>query len=116
MKFLADEGVESMMVKAIRDQGYDITYIVEMERGISDEEVLKLATTENRILITRDKDFGELAFFKKKLHSGIILNRLAGLHISRKIEILLNVLNTHEKELYGSFTVIQPGTVRIRKV
>ncbi|MEM8901798.1 MAG: DUF5615 family PIN-like protein, partial [Bacteroidota bacterium] len=90
--------MEGLIVDAIRNRGHDITYIVEMERGISDEEVPKLATTENRILITRDKDFGELAFFKKKLHSGIILNRLAGLSGSRKIEILLSVLQTHGEE------------------
>jgi len=87
-----------------------------MERGIDDEKVLSIAKDEDRILITRDKDFGELVYLLKKLHAGIILNRLAGISTRKKAEIILQVAETYSKELYGSFTVIQLGNVRIRKM
>ena len=116
MKFLADEGVEGFIVYSLRAANYDIKYIVEMERGIDDEEVLAIAKQEDRILITRDKDFGELVFLLKKLHSGIILNRLAGISTPKKADMVLQVMNKYAEDLYGSFTVIQPGNVRIRKI
>lgn len=116
MKFLADEGIEGLIVERFRQEGYDIKYIVEMERGIGDDEVLSIAREEDRILITRDKDFGELVYLLKKLHAGIILNRLAGLPTSKKAEIVLQVIKTYSEELYGSFTVIQPGIVRIKNL
>lgn len=62
MKFLADEGIEGMIVTAFREQACDVKYILEMEGGITDEEVLSISRDEDRILITRDKDFGELVF------------------------------------------------------
>ena len=116
MKFLADEGVEGLIVQSLRDAGFDTLHIMEMVRGITDEEVLAIAKNEDRILITRDKDFGELVFLLGKLHAGIILNRLAGLKTEKKVELLLEVLDTYADELYGSFTVIQPSNVRIRKM
>lgn len=62
MKFVADEGVDAPIVKRLRENGHDAFYIAESDRGISDEEVLEIANAESRILITRDKDFGELVF------------------------------------------------------
>lgn len=116
MKFLADEGVEGVIVDYLRATGYDTKYIIEMERGIDDETVLSIARQEDRILITRDKDFGELVYLLNKLHSGIILNRLAGLSAIKKAELVTQVIKTYSHELYGSFTVIQPGAIRIKKL
>jgi len=114
--FLADEGVDGPIVYLLREKGFDVEYIAEFDAGIDDEEVLKIANDDNRILITRDKDFGELVYRLKKIHSGIILNRLAGLKSKTKAEQVLTVIEKYEDELYGSFTVIQPGIVRIRSL
>ena len=74
-----------------------------------------IAVEDDRILITQDKDFGELVYLQKKLHAGIILLRLLGLKPKRKAEIVLSIIQQHENELYKSFTVIQQGLVKIRK-
>ncbi|HWB62971.1 MAG TPA: DUF5615 family PIN-like protein [Chitinophagales bacterium] len=58
MKFLADEGVDRSIVDCLRKSGYDVYYVIDEERSREDDVLLHLATTEKRILITRDKDFG----------------------------------------------------------
>ena len=62
MKFLADEGVDKQIVDRLRQDGHSVWYVAEMEPGISDDEVLTIANQENAILLTADKDFGELIF------------------------------------------------------
>jgi hypothetical protein len=66
--------------------------------------------------MTRDKDFGELAYRDKKVHTGIILNRLFELSSERKAEIVSKVVRDFGEELIGAFTVIQPGKIRMRKM
>ncbi len=77
MKFLADENVSRTLVVKLRLEGFDVKDIKEKQLyGISDEDVLKIAVKEKRIIITHDKDF--LDFFNKSvLHSGIILLRFS---------------------------------------
>jgi len=67
MKFLADECCDDGMVKYLREKGIDVTYIQESKSGIADSQVLSEAYQEKRILITEDKDFGELVYrFKNR--------------------------------------------------
>jgi len=115
MNLVADEGVDAQMVIMLRELGHDVYYIVEEEPGIDDRTILEKANSENRILITQDKDFGELIYRMKMIHSGIILIRLMGLKASVKTEILKKVILNHEDNLSGSLVVIQPGAIRIRK-
>lgn len=82
MKLLADEGVDRQIVALIRDEGHDVAYVLEMEPGISDEAVLDLANREARILLTADKDFGELVFRQGLLAPGVILIRLSALRVA----------------------------------
>jgi len=116
MKFLADEGIDLPIVETLRNSGYDVYYIAESAVGILDTAILKKSNDENRILMTRDKDFGELAFRDKMVHSGIILNRLHELSAENKARIVLKVIEDYQSELIGSFTVIQPNKIRIRKL
>jgi predicted nuclease of predicted toxin-antitoxin system len=62
MKIVADEGVDRQVVEALRGENHDVTYIAELAPGISDEEVLQLANERDALLLTTDKDFGELVF------------------------------------------------------
>ena len=116
MKFLADEGVDRQIVLRLREDGFDITYIAEFALGAVDPAILELANDEDRILITRDKDFGELAYRDRLVHAGIVLNRLFELTSERKAEIVSSVIKQYGEELENAFTVIQPGRVRIRKM
>ncbi len=76
MRFVADEGVDSQIVDTLRKNGHDVIYIAEASRGSLDDKILDLANLEVRILVTKDKGFGELDFRDKIIHSGIILTRL----------------------------------------
>lgn len=116
MKLLADENMDVAIVERLRLDGHQVWYVVEMEPGIADDEVLTLANREGAILITADKDFGELVFRLRYLATGIILIRLAGLSISAKSDILSMTIQEHESELLSAFTVVSPTSIRIRKL
>lgn len=116
MKFVADEGVEELIVSKLRSEGHDVLYIAETDAGLDDDSILQSADQEGRILITRDKDFGELVFRLKKVHSGIMLNRLYQLKVEFKADLILKVINQYGEALLGCYTVIQPGKIRIRKM
>jgi predicted nuclease of predicted toxin-antitoxin system len=102
-------------VARLREAGHQVLAVAEMEPGISDDVVLGLANADTAILITEDKDFGELAFRQALVHHGVVLMRLAGLPGASKATLILNLLENHSHELPGSFTVVSPGMVRIRK-
>jgi len=115
MNLLADEGIDKPIVDALRNNGFDVIYILETNRGADDEVILAMANADKRLLLTQDKDFGELVFRLKNAHYGVILIRLEGYKPALKGEIVLNMLIKHKKELINSFTVIQPNAIRIRK-
>lgn len=79
MNILADEGVDKPIVDALRGSGFDVMYILETNRGAEDNLILNIAEAQQRILITQDKDFGELVYRLKYAHFGIILIRITGL-------------------------------------
>jgi len=114
VKVLADEGVDRPIVERLRQSGHQVWYVAEMEPGISDDVVLDLANRERAILLTADKDFGELVFRQGRMTRGVILIRLAGISSARKAEIVASALAAHGGEMEQAFTVITPGAVRIR--
>lgn len=67
------------------------------------------------MLVTEEKDFGELVFRRSLVHQGVILLRQAGLAAPAKAELLVATLATHERELKGAFVVVTPRTIRIRR-
>ncbi len=115
MRLLADENLNSLIVAHLRDAGHHVISVSEDHPGIPDEAVLEMANTKRAILITGDKDFGELAFRQNLIHCGVILVRLAGLPNEEKAKILQKSLEIHGEELRNSFTVISPDQIRIRK-
>ena len=114
-KFLADESVDFRIVKLLREDGYEVNAIIEINPSISDTEVLKLANKLKAILITEDKDFGELTYRLKRPNQGIILLRLSGVKIDEKIKKIREVFENYIKELKNNFTVISEKKVRIKK-
>lgn len=83
MKFFADECCDTGMVASLRTEGHDVLYILEEEPGLRDELVLQKAYDQRRILLTEDKDFGELVYRLRKPAAGIVLIRS---HISEQLE------------------------------
>lgn len=115
MKIVADEGIESKIVATLRQNGYNVLYIAESFPSISDTEVLQITLNESAILLTKDKDFGELIFKQKLTHMGIVLVRL-GENMSSidKAEIVLKAFQKHSKEFERHFSVIDEEFIRIR--
>ena len=115
MNFLVDEGVDRQIVDKLRQDGHSVLYIAEMAPGITDDEVLEIANEQGALLLTSDKDFGELVYRQGRLTSGVILIRLAGLSPIRKAEIVTSAIDQHSKDLPNAFAVVTPATVRIRR-
>ncbi len=115
MNLLADESVDGPIVVYLRRAGYTVGYTAEMEPGVSDQAVLDRANREESLLLTADKDFGELVYRQRPLMFGVVLIRLEGLLPSEKAEVVTSALDKHGEELPNAFTVIPTKTVHIRR-
>ena len=115
MKFVADENLDRSVIETLRAAGHEVISVAEMEPGIPDEVVLATANSHAAMLITEDKDFGELVFRRSLVHQGVILLRLAGLPVAAKAALLVETLATHESKFNGAFAVVTTRTIRIRR-
>ncbi len=115
MNLLADESVDRQTVERLRQEGHEVLYIAEMEPGVTDEVVLATANERGALLLTADKDFGELIFRQRLVSSGVVLVRLAGLPTETRASLVADAVRSHEGELLRAFSVISPGMVRIRR-
>jgi len=116
MKFLADESIEKPVVDWLRGQDLDVRYITEITPSINDEEVIRLANDEGRILITNDKDFGELVFRQSKIVLGVLLIRAINERASNKIRLVREVLEKARNKLAGYFVVVNEAGIRMKKI
>ena len=112
MKFLADVNIEKTIVDELRMLGYDIVWIVDENPYLDDMSIFKIAQNENRILLTNDKDFGEIVFRQKLVSAGIILLRIKGQDTGEKIKLLRKVLISHHDRISKHFVVITKEKVR----
>ena len=115
MNLLVDECVDRQIVDQLRKDGHSVLYIAEMAPSIADDEVLEIANRRGALLLTADKDFGELVYRQERLTSGVILIRLSGLSPHRKAEIVASAIGQHSEVLSNAFAVVTPATVRIRR-
>lgn len=115
-KFLVDESTGLKIFQALTEKDYDAKYVSFLMPKASDDEVLAFAEKENRILITDDKDFGELTFRFMKPSSGVVLLRLKLDLPEYRIKHLLNFLEKFVDKLEGNFIVLTEGQVRVRKI
>lgn len=114
MKIVADESVDFRIVSALRVEGYEVWAVVEEEPSIRDEKVLDIAFEQNALLLTEDKDFGELVIRLRLPHCGVLLIRLGGLPISIKIRLVLRAIQDNLSDLADSFAVLDGRSLRIR--
>ena len=115
MTLLADESVDRQIVERLRLDGHQVAYVAEMSPGIMDEVVLMESRTSASMLITADKDFGELVFRQRQASTGVLLIRLWGLGPAMKAEVVAGAIKKHGQELPGAFAVLSPGNIRIRR-
>ena len=116
MKFLADENVERPIVEALRKLGYDILYMSEIATRTIDEQLLMQANRESRILLTNDKDFGELVYLQRKNTGGVLLMRFGNASTSTKVQYMISLIKTYGDQLEGHFAVVTEKKVRLRRL
>jgi len=114
MKLFADENLEIDTVEILRQHGHDVRLLAPAEKGGPDPDVLALATRENRVFVTNDKDFAELAFFQRQVTTGIVLVRLPQLFDQAKARRVAEVIGREGDNLHGFLTVIEPAAIRRR--
>ncbi len=114
MVLFADESIEAEITRALRDAGHTVHSVIELSPSISDIDVLKFAVAQRAVLLTNDKDFGDLVVRHGLAHQGIVLLRCRKYPVQLKAELLLRVIEAHGAELSGSVTVITQHSVRIR--
>ncbi|MDY0383202.1 DUF5615 family PIN-like protein [Trichlorobacter sp.] len=112
MKFLADVNIERRIILFLRSAGYDVIWAPEYDCRMKDEELLALAVQQQRILITNDKDFGNLVYFQKKAACGIVLFRIEDQNVRVKITILKNMLLRYQEKFGGHFVTIARKRIR----
>lgn len=116
MRFLANENFPLDAVEALRKAGHDVVWIRTEAPGSSDEEVLRQATAESRILITFDKDFGELAFRTGLPAScGIVLFRIQCPSSAHVAQVAVKALASRS-DWSGHFAVVEDSQIRIRPI
>src|SRR5947208_14376593 len=114
MNVLADESVDRTVVERLRQEGHVVIYVAELSPSITDDEVLQQANDGNALLVTGDKDFGELVFRQGRVHAGVVLLRLGGLPVAAKVELVARVFQERGR-VARRLQCHLPGAVRIRR-
>ena len=112
MKFMVDECVGPKVAEWLKNQGFKVFSVFDEARGISDEELIKKAWSEDWILITADKDFGTKVYREQKPHKGIVLLRLTDERSINKIAVLEKLIKKYAHKLPGNFVVVTERKVR----
>jgi predicted nuclease of predicted toxin-antitoxin system len=114
VNFVADECCDALLVAGLRGDGHDVVYIKEVSPGCDDDAVLYLAASQQRILLTEDKDFGELVVRFKLPAYGIVLLRIDPADPDAKLIRLREVLFQDAARMPGSLVVIDEAKTRFR--
>jgi len=114
MDFLVDESTGRAVVDYLRGIGHDVLAVAETMPQAEDRHILARAASERRILVTNDKDFGELVFRSGGAHHGVVLLRLHDERPANRVRVIKIVLERYADRLAGHFTVATEGGVRIR--
>jgi predicted nuclease of predicted toxin-antitoxin system len=113
MKLLLDSCVSAKAANDLRVIGHDVDWVGERDADPGDDAILAEAFQAGRILITLDKDFGELAIVFGRKHSGIV--RIANFRSGQQAAIIDHVVQIHGAELeQGAVVTAEPGRIRIR--
>lgn len=113
MNFLADEICAAPVIQALREAGHDVVAIAEVAKGAVDEQVMEHALGERRILITEDRDFGELVYARGRPSAGVILVKSRSRARRAKPTAVVEAVAKLGARLSDGFAVVEPGRVRI---
>jgi predicted nuclease of predicted toxin-antitoxin system len=115
LRFLADEGCDFAVVRALREAGFDIIAACEIMPRANDIEIIKFSHSENRVLLTEDKDFGWLVFVSHIDSAGVVLIRFPGNARSTLPNTIVWLAEKYASELQNAFVVLEPNQARFNR-
>src|SRR3712207_2906004 len=114
MRFLVDESTGTAVAQYLRDNGHDVLAVGEVMPEADDALILARGASEGRIVVTNDKDFGELVFRSGMAHQGVLFFRLKDASATNRVRVLDAVLKGYAEHLPNHFTVATETHIRIR--
>jgi len=114
LQILVDVGVGKAVEDWLRQAGHDVRTVRERDPRMEDTDILAWAFSEQRLLITMDKDFGELVYHSGQPHAGVLLLRMADALSTEKVAAVEFITANYGDQLAGRFSVYQDGRLRIR--
>lgn len=113
MKLLLDTCVWGGALPELQTAGHDVIWSGNWETDPGDAEILQRAYEEDRVLVTLDKDFGELAILRQLPHAGIM--RPVNFSARQQAPVCLNIIENYADDLAAAIITVQPNLVRIRR-
>lgn len=114
MQFLVDESTGTSVAEFLRGLGHDALAVADIMPQAADGAILARAVAEGRIVVTNDKDFGELVFRSGQPHAGVLLLRLQDESAANRVAVVRTVLNDHADQLPTHFVVATETHIRVR--
>ncbi len=115
MRFLANENMPAASIHRLRSASYEVASIIEDSPGATDRVILSRAHAEHRVILTFDRDYGELIYrYHQLVPSGVVYFRFVPQSPEEPAERLIELLATGRIALEGQFTIIERGWVRQR--
>ena len=116
LRFLADESCDFGVVRALRAAGFRVIAVSEVSPGADDNAVIDLAIQEKSVLITEDKDFGQLVYAHGRDSLGVLFLRYPFSARKKLFNDVVKLVQQTGEVLVGTFAVLQPGRVRIGRI
>jgi predicted nuclease of predicted toxin-antitoxin system len=114
LRVLTDVGVGKHVEDWLRTAGYDVQAVRDVDPRMSDDDILAWAVREARLVMTMDKDFGEMVYRSGQAHAGVLLLRLDDATGEEKTRVVRQIFTRHGHQLADHFSVYQNGRLRIR--
>lgn len=114
MKFLVDVGVGKKVENWLKENGFDVLSVRDIDSRAKDSQILCWAVDQQRMIISMDKDFGELVYNSGKHHAGVLILRLEDADGDTKVEVTKKILAEYYDKIESHFCVFQDGRLRIR--
>ena len=115
MRFLLDENVDARLLPYLRQQGHDVKSVLrDYQSSLADPVILALAVSEERVVITNDRDFGDIIFHQGQPHAGVIYLRLRGFgfdHIQSRVDAAIAT----EPDRSRAFLVVSDRRIRLAR-
>ena len=112
MRFLVDECTGSGVAQWLREREHDVFSVYDDGGGMRDDAILRMANSERRIIVTNDRDFGEMIFREGRPHCGVIFLRVRDERTKSKIAVLEGLLQDYSIRLQGEFVVASENQIR----